>query len=110
VRAHLQPGESPRYALYAAYGPLTTWTRRFQPHYGIVVTDRAVLVFRPSRGLKVKMADEVRRLPRATRFDPVGQWWRAHRRADLASEPIWVHWQFLKDAREADAELSSSTS
>jgi hypothetical protein len=72
--------------------------------YGIVVTERAVLVV-DLRGRRA--AARVRRLPRTVRFGPSGHWWSAYREADLVGERIWVHWEYLKDVREADAELSS---
>jgi len=109
VAGHLWNGESPRYALYAAYGPTNYTTRRLQPHYGIVITDRAILVFFPRRGLKSKPADQVRRLPRSSRFGLTGRT-LPYRRADLAGMQIWLHWQFWKDARAADAELTPRAS
>jgi hypothetical protein len=105
VAGHLWDRETPRYALYAAYGPTNYTTRRLQPHYGIVITDRGILVFPARRGLKFKPAEHVRRLPRSTRLALAGHT-MPYRRAALAGEPIWVHWQFWKDARGADAELN----
>jgi hypothetical protein len=106
VTPHLRETETPRYAFYAAYGPSPSWTGRPQPRYGIVVTDRAILVFQPGRGIKTRSAGRVRRLPRNTRFAPVGRW-LPYRRADLAGERIWLYRDFVKDAKQADAEISA---
>jgi len=103
IASFLNPGETPRFAFVAVHGTSPKGTLRVSlSRYGIVVTERAVIVFE-LRGRN--RAERVRRLPRNIRFGPRGHWWNAYREADLAGEPIWLHWEYLKDARQADAEL-----
>jgi hypothetical protein len=80
-------------------------TRRLQPHDGIVVPDRTIVVFHTRRILEFMSAEQERRLLRSTRGGAAGRRLPS-RRAELARERIWPHWQSLKDARQAVAELA----
>jgi hypothetical protein len=67
----------------------------------VAVTDDSVIVF-ASTMHGVLATDEVRRLPRHTRLGPVRGVWS---RINIGEDRAWVHLQFHRTVRAADAAL-----
>jgi hypothetical protein len=71
----------------------------------VVVTDRAVVVFRQSKATATPK-EILGRLPRATQIGPLdGSIWA---KTELNGEKLWVHRRFHRDVKSADAALASA--
>jgi hypothetical protein len=71
----------------------------------IVVTDRAIVVFRQSK-MTATPQELLARLPRNTRLGPVkGTFWM---KTVLNHERLWIHRRFHDDVRSADGALNNA--
>lgn len=67
----------------------------------IVVTDRAIVMFRAGGWIVVTSPKEVvARLPRSTRIGPLSGLWA---KTEIGDERLWIHLRFHGDAARADA-------
>jgi hypothetical protein len=70
----------------------------------VVVSDRAIVVFRQSK-LTATPKDLLARLPRTTRFGPVKRIWA---KVPLSGKQIYIHRRFHGDVRRSDAQLDGA--
>jgi hypothetical protein len=70
----------------------------------VVVTDRAVVLFRQSK-LTATPTELLARLPRTTQIGPVKGLWA---KTVLSGEQIYIHRRFHGDVKRADAELAEA--